>query len=178
MAGITPDYEFDTQRFDTTAIEETLEEQELRKKEEEERLAREKELQLQEEQAKQAEAEKSNLDKVKEQGRATDAGQAIGAMVDQGKQLYDNTVGAIGDNPVNQELKKAIGVGAMEGVDSLWTAPERFIDMSTGEYARQEKEEGGYTLVGHHLNCSLKELWRMVLLLGGVVSPKRSSSLV
>ena len=123
MAGITPDYEFDTQRFDTTAIEETLEEQELRKKEEEERLAREKELQLQEEQAKQAEAEKSNLDKVKEQGRATDAGQAIGAMVDQGKQLYDNTVGAIGDNPVNQELKKAIGVGAMEGVDSSGPHP-------------------------------------------------------
>ena len=145
MAGIIPEYEFDATRFDTDSIQEVVDEEEELKKQraeeeaqrlEQERLAADKEK---------AESEKTNLDKVKEQGRVYDGGQAIGAMVDQGKELVDKVSSVYNDNPVVDELKKAVGVGAMEGVDSLWTAPERFIDMSTGEYARQEKEEGGYT---------------------------------
>ena len=34
-------------------------------------------------------------------------GQAIGAMVDQGKELVDNISSAYNDNPVVDELKKA-----------------------------------------------------------------------
>ena len=145
MAGIVPEYEFDTTRFDTDSIQEVVDEEEELKKKRAEEEARQLEQERLAADKEKAEGEKTNLDKVKEQGRAYDAGQAVGATVDLVKEVYDNTYGAWNDSPVNQELKKAVGVGTLEGIDSLWTAPERFIDMSTGEYARQEKEEGGYT---------------------------------
>jgi len=70
-----------------------------------------------------------------------------------------------------KELGNALVGGARDTASSILTAPERLIDMATGEMAREAKEEGGYTPdwnpLGNDLNPITKTWWGNMLR-GGV----------
>jgi len=70
-----------------------------------------------------------------------------------------------------KELSNAIVGGGRDTLSSILTAPERIIDMASGEMARESKEEGGYTPdwnpLGHDLNPETKTWWGG-LIRGGV----------
>ncbi len=70
-----------------------------------------------------------------------------------------------------KEVQNALVGGARDTVSSILTAPERIIDMATGEMAREAKEEGGYTPdwnpLGNDLNPITKTWWGGMLR-GGV----------
>ena len=69
------------------------------------------------------------------------------------------------------ELKNAVVGGLRDTGSSILTAPERIIDMATGEMAEQAKEEGGYVPdwnpLGEDLNPETKTWWGG-LIRGGV----------
>tara|TARA_R100000781_G_scaffold19116_1_gene14772 strand:+ start:5206 stop:9180 length:3975 start_codon:yes stop_codon:yes gene_type:complete len=70
-----------------------------------------------------------------------------------------------------KELSNAVVGGARDTISSILTAPERIIDMATGEMAEQAKQEGGYTPdwnpLGNDLNPETKTWWGG-LIRGGV----------
>ncbi len=70
-----------------------------------------------------------------------------------------------------KELSNALVGGARDTASSILTAPERIIDMATGEMAREAKEEGGYqpdwNPLGNDLNPITKTWWGGMLR-GGV----------
>ena len=70
-----------------------------------------------------------------------------------------------------KELSNAIVGGGRDTLSSILTAPERIIDMASGEMARESKEEGGYTPdwnpLGNDLNPETKTWWGG-LIRGGV----------
>jgi len=70
-----------------------------------------------------------------------------------------------------KELQNALVGGVRDTASSILTAPERIIDMATGEMAREAKEEGGYVPdwnpLGNSLNPITKTWWGGMLR-GGV----------
>jgi len=75
----------------------------------------------------------------------------------------------IGENA--KELQNALVGGVRDTASSILTAPERIIDMATGEMAREAQEEGGYVPdwnpLGNDLNPITKTWWGGMLR-GGV----------
>ena len=70
-----------------------------------------------------------------------------------------------------KELTNAVVGGGRDTLSSILTAPERIMDMASGEMARQSKEEGGYVPdwnpLGNDLNPETKTWWGG-LIRGGV----------